>query len=190
MLFWELFQRFGIIWKLFGAFLTIFEIAQNFLCYFLCYFLKNSEFGRTPEFREHVTALGQQGVGLLLDLWLPLLAVCPGASRVGDRPPLHTSGIRQFIEGASRAPPGCRRRAAVAAATANSLSCQPTAKAVGWQLGCQRRRGRNRIGPSSPMLGDWKGSKPFESPRGLATNWAFLRYLKHSGPILNLNASV
>tara|TARA_B110000285_G_scaffold170893_1_gene191287 strand:- start:154 stop:453 length:300 start_codon:yes stop_codon:yes gene_type:complete len=40
------------------------------------------------------------------------------------------------------------------------------------------------------MLGDWKGSKPFESPRGLATNWAFLRYLKHSGPILNLNASV
>ena len=43
----------------------------------------------------------------------------------------HTSGIRQFIEGASRAPPGCRRRAAVAAATTNSLSCQPTAKAVG-----------------------------------------------------------
>ena len=54
MLFRELFQRFGIIWKLFGAFLTNFEIAQNFLCYFL----KNSEFGRTPEFWEQVTALG------------------------------------------------------------------------------------------------------------------------------------
>ena len=50
VLFWELFQRFVIIWKLFGAFLTNFEIAQNFLCYFLCYFLKNSEFGRTPDF--------------------------------------------------------------------------------------------------------------------------------------------
>ena len=47
----------GIIWKLFGAFLTNFEIAQNFLCYFLCYFLKNSEFGRTPEYREQVTVL-------------------------------------------------------------------------------------------------------------------------------------
>ena len=41
----------------FRAFLTNFEITQNFLCYFLCYFLKNSEFGRTPEFREQVTAL-------------------------------------------------------------------------------------------------------------------------------------
>ena len=57
VLFRELFQRFRIIWKLFGAFLTTFEIAQNFLCYFLCYFLKNSEFGRTPEFREQGTAL-------------------------------------------------------------------------------------------------------------------------------------
>ena len=53
VLFRELFQCFGIIWMLFGAFLTNFEIAQNFLCYFL----KNSEFGRTPEFREQVTAL-------------------------------------------------------------------------------------------------------------------------------------
>ena len=32
--FWEPFQRFGIIWKLFGAFLTNFEIAKNFLCVF------------------------------------------------------------------------------------------------------------------------------------------------------------
>ena len=57
-------QRFGIIWKLFGAFLTNFEIAQNFLWYFLCYFLKNSEFLRTPEFREQVTALVSRGVGV------------------------------------------------------------------------------------------------------------------------------
>ena len=61
VLFWELFQHFGIIWKLFGAFLTNFEIAQNFLRYFLCYFLKNSEFGRTSEFREQGTALFQRG---------------------------------------------------------------------------------------------------------------------------------
>ena len=53
VLFRELFQRFGIIWKLFGAFLTNFEIAQNFLCYFL----ENSEFGRNPKFREKGTAL-------------------------------------------------------------------------------------------------------------------------------------
>ena len=63
MLFRELFQRFGIIWKLFGAFLTNFENSTEFLCYFLCYFLKNSEFGRTPEFREQGTALdwGSEG---------------------------------------------------------------------------------------------------------------------------------
>ena len=41
----------------FWGVLTNFEIAQNFLCYFLCFFLKNSEFGRTAEFREQVTAL-------------------------------------------------------------------------------------------------------------------------------------
>jgi hypothetical protein len=52
------FKKIRKIWKLFGAFLTNFEIAQNFLCYFLCHFLKNSEFGRTPEFWEQVTALG------------------------------------------------------------------------------------------------------------------------------------
>ena len=49
----ELFPRFGSIRKLFGVFLTNFEKAQNFLCYFLCFFLKNSEFGSTPEFREN-----------------------------------------------------------------------------------------------------------------------------------------
>ena len=64
MLFRELFQRFAIIWKLLGAFLTNFEIAQNFLCYFLCYFLKNSEFGRTPEFWEQGTALQVNPLGV------------------------------------------------------------------------------------------------------------------------------
>ena len=46
--------------------MTNFEIAQNFLCYFLCYFLKNSKFGRTPEFREQVTALGDMTAELTM----------------------------------------------------------------------------------------------------------------------------
>ena len=53
MLFWELLGPFGSNWKLFGVFRAILRIAQN--C--LCYFQKNSEFGRNPEFREQGTAL-------------------------------------------------------------------------------------------------------------------------------------
>ena len=33
-------------------FLSYFEKNTEFLSSFLCYFLKNSKFGRTPEFRE------------------------------------------------------------------------------------------------------------------------------------------
>ena len=55
--FWELLGPFGSKQKLFGVFRAILRIAQNFLCYFLSYFLKNSEFGRTPEFREQGKAL-------------------------------------------------------------------------------------------------------------------------------------
>ena len=77
MLFRELFQRFGIIWKLFGAFLTNFEIAKNFLCYFLCYFLKNSKFGRTPKFREQVTALVASN-GSAINGATPSILVCQG----------------------------------------------------------------------------------------------------------------
>ena len=46
VLFWELLRPFGSKWKLFGVFRAILRIAQIFLCYFL----KNSEFGRTPKF--------------------------------------------------------------------------------------------------------------------------------------------
>ena len=53
----ELFQRFGIIQKLFGAFLTNFGNSTEILCYFLCYFLKSPEFGRSPEIREPATPL-------------------------------------------------------------------------------------------------------------------------------------
>ena len=55
--FWELFQRFGSIRKLFGAFLTNFENSTEILCYFLCYFLKTPKFGRSPEIRELATPL-------------------------------------------------------------------------------------------------------------------------------------
>ena len=57
MLFRELFQGFGSIRKLFGAFLTNFENSTEILCYFLCYFLKTPEFGRSPEIREPATPL-------------------------------------------------------------------------------------------------------------------------------------
>ena len=49
----ELFQRFGIIRKLFGAFLTNFGNSTEILCYFL----KAPEFGRSPKIWEPVTAL-------------------------------------------------------------------------------------------------------------------------------------
>ena len=53
MLFQELFQGFGSIWKLFEAFLTNFENSAEILCYFL----KTSEFGRSLKIREPATAL-------------------------------------------------------------------------------------------------------------------------------------
>ena len=43
--------------KLFGVFLTYFENSTEILCYFLCYFLKSPEFGRSPEIREQATTL-------------------------------------------------------------------------------------------------------------------------------------
>ena len=55
--FWELFQRFGSIRKLFGPFLTNFEKSTEIMCYFLCYFLKTPKFGRSPEIREPATPL-------------------------------------------------------------------------------------------------------------------------------------
>ena len=66
VLFWELLGLFGSKQKLFGVLRVILKIAQNFFFYFLCYFLKNSEFGRTPEFREQGTALFYRYVKLLL----------------------------------------------------------------------------------------------------------------------------
>ena len=38
-----------------------FENSTEILCYFLCYFLKTPEFGRSPEFREPATALRAGG---------------------------------------------------------------------------------------------------------------------------------
>ena len=38
-------------------FLTYFENSTEILCYFLCYFLKSPEFGRSPEIREQATTL-------------------------------------------------------------------------------------------------------------------------------------
>ena len=59
MLFWELFQIFDSICKLFGAFLTNFGNVTGILCYFLCYFLKTPEFGKSPKIRGPATALIQ-----------------------------------------------------------------------------------------------------------------------------------
>ena len=52
VLFWELLEPFGSMRKLFGG---CFEPFCQ--CCFLCYFLKSSEFGRSPQFREQRTAL-------------------------------------------------------------------------------------------------------------------------------------
>ena len=43
--------------KLFGGDLSHLRISQNFLCCFLCSFLKSPKFGRSPEFWEQGTAL-------------------------------------------------------------------------------------------------------------------------------------
>ena len=56
--------RFDLISAAFAFFRDFFlssGIAQKILCYILCYFLKNSEFGRSPEFREQGTALKERG---------------------------------------------------------------------------------------------------------------------------------
>ena len=59
--FWELFQRFGSIRKLFRAFLSNFENGTEILRYFLCYFVKTPEFGRSPEIWEPATPLPWAG---------------------------------------------------------------------------------------------------------------------------------
>ena len=56
--YWQLFQRFGRIWKLFRAFLTNFKRSTEILCYFLCYFLRTPKFGRSPKIPELATPLG------------------------------------------------------------------------------------------------------------------------------------
>ena len=60
MLFRDFFLRFCAVRKLFGVFLTYFEDSTEILYYFLCYFLKSPEFGRSPEIREQATTLAQE----------------------------------------------------------------------------------------------------------------------------------
>ena len=62
--FFEVLEPFNINQELFGVLRAHFENGTEFMCYFLCYFLKSPEFGKFPEFREQGTAL----VALLLNL--------------------------------------------------------------------------------------------------------------------------
>ena len=65
--------------KLFGVFLTYFENSTEILCYFLSYFLKSSEFGRSPKIREQATTLlaSKRKYMLKYDMLTLITSPCP-----------------------------------------------------------------------------------------------------------------